>query len=67
MPVVGRQHFTQLLGELVRLVPGIGVMLTGLVVSDSEPGAAAIAKLESLDRIRRIFRNFFVENRDWSV
>src|SRR5580704_19018003 len=65
--VIRGQHFPQLLRELIGLARGIGVMFAFLVVANAEARAAAIAKLESFDRIGRIFRDFFVENRHWTV
>src|ERR1700689_1411004 len=46
VPVIGSEHFPQLLGEFVRLARGVGVMLARLVVADTESRAAAIAELE---------------------
>jgi hypothetical protein len=65
--VVFGEHFAQLVWELVGLARSVLVMLTGLVVADAESRAAAIAELERFDRVGRIFRDFFVENRHWAV
>src|ERR1700692_818306 len=51
VPVVFREHFPELLWDLVRLAGGIRMVVAGLVVADAETGAAAIAELERFDRI----------------
>ena len=67
VPVVFREHFPQLPGDFVRLARDIGVVFALLMVANAESRSAAIAELESLDRIARIFGNFFVENRHRTV
>ena len=49
--VVFCEHFTQLFGELVGLALIRGVVLAALVVADPKPRSAAIAQLESFNRI----------------
>jgi hypothetical protein len=60
--VVLGKHFAKLLGDLVRLIGSIGVVLARLVVANAETSAATIAQLERFDRISWILCNFFVEN-----
>jgi hypothetical protein len=65
--VVFREHFPQLLREFIGLDGGMGVLLAGLVVANAKSRTTAIAELERLDRIGRIFLDFLVENRHWAV
>jgi uncharacterized membrane protein YdcZ (DUF606 family) len=65
--VVFCEHFTQLFRELIRLVLIGGVVLAALMVADTKPRSAAIAQLESFNRIGGIFGDFFVKNSNGTV
>jgi hypothetical protein len=65
--VIFREHFPQLVRELIGQTGAIGVVLASLVVANAESSAAAIAELERFNRVGRIFLDFFVENRHRTV
>jgi len=67
VPVILGKHFPELLRQGVGFLPGVRGRLTGLVVPDSESGAAAITEFKSFDRIQRVLGNFLIEYRHWTV
>jgi hypothetical protein len=64
VPVVLRKYFPKLVRQFRRRSP---VTLARLVVANGKAGTTGIAKLKGFDRIRRIFRQFFIQYRYWAV